>query len=68
VRNERKDNNIKTYIEPDYKSQQKNQKNYEESKTSTNFKPLDFVYLDFDEKLFDKSFDVSVSTMKINLT
>jgi hypothetical protein len=67
VRNARKDNNIKTYIEPDYKAQQKNQKNYEESKTSTNFKPLDYVYLDFDEKLFDKSFDVSVSTMKINL-
>jgi hypothetical protein len=59
VKKARENHSIKTFTEPDYKSQRKNQENYEQS---NNLKPLDFVYLDFEEKLFDKSFDVSVTS------
>ena len=40
------------------KNTRKNQENYTKS---SGFQVNDFVYLDFDEKLFDKSFNVSVS-------
>jgi hypothetical protein len=59
IRTAKKNHGIETYSEPDYKTQRENQKKYE---LSNNLKPLDFVYLDFDQKLFDKSFDVSVSS------
>jgi hypothetical protein len=58
VRKAKELKNIETYSEPDYKTQRENQLNYEKK---NELKPNDFVYLDFDEKLFDKSFDVSVN-------
>jgi hypothetical protein len=61
VDNLRKLKNIQTYSEPTYDKQRENQENYEKSPS---FQINDFVYLDFDEKLFDKSFNVSVSTIK----
>ena len=58
VSNAKRELNIDIFREPDFKQQQKNQKNYESSKTE--FQAGDYCYLDFDEKLFDKSFDVVV--------
>ena len=52
--------NISTYTEPSFQKQEENQHQYENS--SNTLQVNDFVYLDFDEKLFDKSFDVSVSS------
>ncbi len=57
VRNAKVEHNIESYNEPNYQTQRENQANYE---LSDNLHQGDFVYLDFDEKLFDKSFDVSV--------
>jgi hypothetical protein len=57
VRSAKETHKIETYSEPNFETQRQNQKNYE---SSNDLKPLDYVYLDFDEKLFDKSFDVSV--------
>ena len=54
----KKVNSIVTYNEPNIEIQHENKKVYE--KESTNFQVNDYVYLDFDEKLFDKSFNVSV--------
>ena len=48
-------NNIQIYREPTYKEQLANKKSYK-----GDISEGDYVYLDFDEKLFDKSFDVSV--------
>lgn len=48
-------NNIDIYKEPTYTEQQNNKITYK-----GDIREGDFVYLDFDEKLFDKSFDVSV--------
>ena len=58
VSNAKKELNIETFREPNFKQQQINQKNYENSKNE--FQVGDFCYVDFDEKLFDKSFDVVV--------
>ena len=58
VNEERKKLNIHPYSEPNFHQQRQNQENYE--KESKLFQVNDYVYLDFDEKLFDKSFDVSV--------
>jgi hypothetical protein len=60
VRLAKESQNINTFSEPDYKTQRKNQQKYDES---NDLKTNDFVYLDFDEKLFDKSFDVSVNIL-----
>ena len=57
VSNAKKNQNIKSYVEPNYKIQRENQKNYEKTPS---LQVNDYVYLDFDEKLFDKSFNVSV--------
>lgn len=46
---------LPTNEEPTYQKKLWNQKNY-----NGDLKVGDYVYLDFDEKLFDKSFDVSV--------
>ena len=59
----RKIQNIHQYTEPTFDIQRKNQKSYEKSGT---LQVDDFVYLDFNEKLFDKSFDVSVSSCDHN--
>ena len=50
--------NIATFQNPTYQEQQKNQQFY-----SGDLNIGDYVYLDFDQKLFDKSFDVSVRTL-----
>lgn len=47
--------NIKIYKEPTYDQQRKNKKLYK-----GDINVGDYVYLDFDEKLFDKSYNVSV--------
>ena len=52
-------NKIKTFTEVDFRTQLKNQKEFDDS--ITKFNVNDYVYLDFNQKLFDKSFDVSVS-------
>ena len=57
--------NIKTYSEPDFQTQRLNQKLYEQSKNRLQVN--DYVYLDFDGKLFDKSFDVSVRRKKLSI-
>ena len=46
---------LSTNKEPSYEMKIKNQQNY-----TGDLKVGDYVYLDFDEKVFDKSFDVSV--------
>jgi hypothetical protein len=45
--------------EPSYTDQTKNQENY--MKSENNLSVGTYVYRDFNQKLFDKSFDVSVS-------
>jgi hypothetical protein len=50
--------NIPTYKEPLYETQVQNQKSL--SAIGKKFQINDFVYLDLDEKLFDKSFDIQV--------
>ena len=62
VNEERQKVNIPHYSEPNFSIQRKNQVNYE--KETKLLQVNDYVYLDFDEKLFDKSFDVSVSSQK----
>jgi hypothetical protein len=52
--------NIESYKEDTYKKQLQNQSQFDSSKTS-NLRVNDYVYLDFNQKVFDKSFDVSVS-------
>ena len=59
VQTARKNLNIKSFSEENFKTQLQNQKDY--NKTKAQFKVNDYVYLDFNQKLFDKSFDVSVS-------
>jgi hypothetical protein len=58
VSNSKKNLNISTFREPSYKKQQKNQILYTKSKSK--LQKGDYCYVDFDEKLFDKSFDVVV--------
>ena len=50
---------IKSFREPNFKSQLENQELYQKKKNT--FKKDDYCYVDFDEKLFDKSFDVVVN-------
>jgi len=49
--------NVEVYHEPSYSIQRENRNKY-----NGKFSAGDYVYLDFDEKLFDKSYDVSVKT------
>ena len=55
-------NNIEAKKTPTYSQMQSNLKNYKDD-----LQINDFVYLDFNEKLFDKSFDVSVRKTWLNL-
>ena len=61
VQSAKKSFQIPSYSEPDYRTQRTNQETYEKSK---GFQVKDFVYLNFKEKIFDKSFDVSVSNLE----
>lgn len=54
----RKNHSINVYKEPKYIEQVKNQKLYE--KNLKNLQKGSYVYLDFNESLFGKSFDVQV--------
>lgn len=58
VRKARLEHNINNYTEPTYKEQIQNQNDYE--KNVSNLKENDYVYLDFKEDIFSKSFDVQV--------
>lgn len=60
----RKKHNISVYREPTFKIQQNNVNNY--NKNLKNFQVNDYVYLDFKEELFGKSFDTQVNTIKIH--
>jgi hypothetical protein len=55
VSDARKSHNIEVFKEPNFKDQLSNQKNQ-----TSKFKLNDYVYLTFNEKLFDKSYDVQV--------
>jgi hypothetical protein len=59
------ENKIEVYKEPTFEDQIKNQKQYELQRK--NLQVGDYVYLDFDEKLFSKSFDVQVKDCDILL-
>ena len=48
---------IPSFSEGSYKEQLENQENY---KQTTDLRISDYVYIDFNEHLFDKSYDVSV--------
>lgn len=58
VSKSRQKHNIAVYKEPSFVQQNQNQKEYEKNKR--NFQVNDYVYLDFKEDLFSKSFDVQV--------
>ena len=55
-------NDISTEKMPTYSEQQENQQNY-----NGDLKKDDYVYLDFDENVFGKSFDVSVRKVQFEL-
>jgi hypothetical protein len=57
VKEAREKYHIKVYTEPSFEDQLKNQKAF---LSSNDLKVKDFVYLNFEEKLFDKSFDTKV--------
>jgi hypothetical protein len=54
----RQENNVQVYSEPSFEEQRTNQNEYE--KNPKNLQVGQYVYLDFDQKLFSKSFDVQV--------
>lgn len=58
VREAQKDNCVPVYDEPNYKIQNEAQKNYEKSQ---GMQVNNFVYLDYKEKTFAKSFDPKLS-------
>lgn len=58
VRQEQRKFHIKRFSEPTFKEQRENQTEYD--KKTTVLKTNDYVYLDFNENLFGKSFDVQV--------
>lgn len=60
VREAQKDNCIKVYEEPNYKIQNEAQESYEKT---AGFQINDFVYLDYKEKTFAKSFDQKLSIL-----
>lgn len=57
-----KNNIVQSYVEPDYKTQNSNQSSYETS--GNKFQLGTYVYLDFKQNTFDKSFDSQISTIK----
>ena len=63
VKNAQKSHNIKTYKEANWKSQVKNVQSY--NLDLSNIQQGDYVYRDFDEKIFDKSYNVSVNIVNL---
>lgn len=62
VQNSQKKLNISVYNEPSFQIQQQNRKNYDLNKK--NLKIGDYVYINFEEKQFDKSFDTKVCEIR----
>ena len=60
VRLAQKEHNIEVNKEKSLEDQKENQINY--ASNPTNIQINDYVYRDFDQKLFDKSYNVSVLT------
>ena len=58
VQKAQEEHNVKVYTEPNFHIQRENQINYESKKNTLQVN--DYVYLNFEEKIFDKSFDVAV--------
>lgn len=58
VENQKQKFNIESYQEPSFENQKQLQKQHEANKSKLQID--DFVYLDLNEKLFDKSFDIQV--------
>jgi hypothetical protein len=65
VQEAKKTHNIKTFTEDSWKKQKQNQEEFE--KSSALLKVNDYCYIDFDEKLFDKSYDVKVNSFIFSL-
>ena len=61
VKNAQKNINLDIYKEPSWKTQFVNVKHYETD--VSNIQIGNYVYRDFDEKLFDKSYNVSVNSL-----
>ena len=61
VKNAQKDINLNLYKEPSWKIQFENVENYKSDFSKIQIG--NYVYRDFDEKLFDKSFNVSVNSL-----
>jgi len=59
VREQLKKYNFESYSEPNFFIQNKNQEDFKDTKHDINV--LDYVYVDFKQDLFSKSFDVQVS-------
>ena len=57
----KKKHNITTLSEPPWQAQSQSQKDFENS--NTDLKVNDYCYIDFNEKLFDKSYDVKVKVL-----
>ena len=58
----KKSHNIKSFVEESWQKQKQNKEEFELSnQKSSLLKVNDYCYVDFNEKLFDKSFDVKVS-------
>ena len=62
VQNAQKIHKINIYKEPNWATQLKNIKSY--SIDLSNIQKGDYVYRDFDEKIFDKSYNVSVNSLE----
>jgi len=56
----KEEHNIPIIKEPNYQTQRSNSENYK-----GDLKVSDYVYKQFDSKLFDKSFDVSVRIIRL---
>lgn len=59
VQKNQKEYNIKVYNEPTFHEQNKNQYSLKQQKN--NLEVGDYVYVDLNEKLFDKSFDIKAN-------
>jgi len=63
VRQAQEQNCVPVYQQPSFQDQNLAQKNYQ---NTSGLQINDFVYLDYKEKTFAKSFDTKISNLKIN--